>query len=164
MFRGCCSLSIRFRGSLNGGLANEGLRHLSAIVHDCLQCHHFTTKVPFALCSPKRHKCVQLQTIVHKLRRVALSPHLRAPTLTLPSFRLFNRRFLTPGAETPRDSLSDFVLSFLMRGLFGPCKRPKRHSLQRTNFTGLSLKHSQSFSGLQGIKSAEQRVQRKIRK
>ena len=41
-------------------------------------CRHFATKIPFT----KGHESAQLHTIVHKLPRVALSPHLRAPIWT----------------------------------------------------------------------------------
>ena len=36
---------------------------------------------------PKGHKSAQLQTIVRKLPRVALSPHLRAPIWTFPKYQ-----------------------------------------------------------------------------
>ena len=47
------------RESLNGGLANGGLRCLSTIVHDCLHLSSFSTKVTLLESDPKGHKCAQ---------------------------------------------------------------------------------------------------------
>ena len=47
--------------SLNGGLANEGLRYLSTIAYDC---RHFATKVPLRK-GPKR-----ATSFVHNCRRL----------------------------------------------------------------------------------------------
>ena len=58
-------------GALKGGLG-----YLSRIAYNC---HHFATKNFLYKRAQKGHKCAQLQTVVHKLQRVALSPHLRAP-------------------------------------------------------------------------------------
>ena len=53
---------------------DKKIRELSTIAYDC---HHFATKFPLQT-GPKGHKCAQLLTIVHELRRVAVSPHVRA--------------------------------------------------------------------------------------
>ena len=52
-----------YRGSLNGGLANGGLRHLSTIVHDCLRLSSFCDEN-----SPR--KGAQKATKVHNCRRL----------------------------------------------------------------------------------------------
>ena len=72
-------VGFKIRESLNGGLANGGLRQLSTIAYNC---RHFATKVLLRN-GPKRP---QMCTIVRKLPRVTLSPHLRAPHLDFPHF------------------------------------------------------------------------------
>ena len=52
--------------SLNGGLANKGLRYMSTIVHDC---RHFATKVPLRKGPKKATKC----TIVDECAQIAES-------------------------------------------------------------------------------------------
>ena len=69
-----CALAV---GKVYMGLSNGGLDYLSSTAY---MCHHFEMKIPFTI----GHKGAQLQQTVHELQRVAFSPHLRAPTWTLP--------------------------------------------------------------------------------
>ena len=69
-----------YRESLNGGLANGGLRYLSTIVHDCLRLSPFCDESR----GPKRpQKC----TIVDDCARIAecgLKPPFESPHLDFP--------------------------------------------------------------------------------
>ena len=50
-------------------LGKVGMGALKGVSTIAYNCRHFATKIPLQ----KRHKCAQLQTIVHELQRVALS-------------------------------------------------------------------------------------------
>ena len=72
--------------SLNGGLANGGLRYLSAIVHDCLQLPSFCDENSLY---KRPRKCI----IAHDYAQIAgsgLKPPFESPHLDFPDFMQCN--------------------------------------------------------------------------
>ena len=72
-----------FQENLNRGLTNGAQGTCTQLSTIAYTCHHFATKVPFT-----KAINAQLQAIVCKFYRVALSPHWRAPIWTF-LIRLF---------------------------------------------------------------------------
>ena len=69
----------------------------------------------FRLQGPKGHTCAQLQTIVHELLRVALSPRLRAPVWTFPPMIQESRHLRS--CPMLLDIIAATVPSFLQLGV-----------------------------------------------